>query len=739
MNLRSSWSISFKAARRWLAASLAIALVMSSLTGVAHATSTETVTGIEFYYQPSDYNPGTSSLEMVVEDDKVNLTVYATISGQANKKDVTSEAVWKSSNSAIVKVEKGVLSGVGGGSATISATYKGYSASIKATSEFEYDEVTLLQNGATAPAEITDVKLGDSLTFSLEGKKGSSTTETITAGAVWTSSNTSVATVSEGKLTLIGAGSVTITAKYKGKSDSIKLTVTSPYKSISIGHNGTGDLLELEMGTDPTTLKATVEPKTGGTQIVTETAKWTSGNTKVVTVDKGVLTAVGIGKTTITVSHLGVTDSITVVVRTPYQSIKLSPEKEYHMQIQDAPLQIKAEVQTNTNETNDITAVGEWFSSDVSVATVDKGKVTPKAVGTTKISVTHKGISRSIDVTVYPSVFKLKIDKTVIDGFKGISGDLPKVTATLFDGSTIDVSKLAKWTVADSTVAEIADGKWTANKLGQTVLSVAVQDLKAEAKLIVHTKPVKLIADNKDISIVIGKPTSLPKVSVIYEDGEEADISESIEWKTTSDSIILLETTMKGLEEASLTLTGTYLTKTVTVKIKVEEEIVKLVAEPTKIELNPGRSKSIKVTGYYKSGKKVSVGSKMNWETSNTAVAAVSGTASVKAINVGATKVSGVYQGHTVDIPVIVTPKLKSLIASTKSVQLAVGTTTTLSIQADYYTGSPVNVTASAVWTSSKTSVAKVEDGKITAVGKGSASIKATFGGKSVTIRVTVK
>lgn len=732
MKENSKRILSLKFARKWLAAALAMTLVMGSLAGAVYAAE-DTVTGIEWSYAESDYNSATSSLEMFVEDDKVDLTVLASLSGSASKKDVTADAAWKSSNSSIVKVEKGVLSGVGKGTATISATYKGFSISIKASSDYVYDQVTIMQNSQAAPAA-TDVLLGQSLVFTLDGDG-----QNISDDATWSTTSSSVATVDEGRITLVGAGTATITAKYKGKSDSIKLTVSSPYKSVSISPEPANNLLELEVGGDDYLLKATAVPNSGGTQDVTSEAKWTSSNTKVLTVSKGIITAVGAGKTTVTVSHLGVTDTLTVVVRTPYQSIKIAPDKEFHMQLQDAPLQIKAEVLSNSNVTSDITTAGDWTSSDVTIATVSQGKVTPKAIGTTKITVSYRGVSRSIDVTIYPSITKLKVEKTTIDGFKGIEGELPKVTATTFDGTSVDVSKLVKWTVSDDEIADLKDGIWTAKQLGKTIFTGTLQDLRVEVELAVHLKPIKLMAEAKDLSVILGKATDLPKVTVVYEDGEEEDISEAIEWNTTSDNIVLLEETMKGLESSTVTLTGTYLTKTVTVRVKIEEEIVKLVVEPTKLELNPGRSKSIKVTGYYKSGKKISIGTKMNWVVGSVKIATISGSSSVKALNVGTTTVKGTYQGKTVKVSVTVTPKLKSLQASSKSAQLSAGDTLTVNVQAIYYTGSPVNATDSSVWTSSNTSVATVKEGKITAVRKGSATIKAAFGGKTASIRITVK
>lgn len=735
MNFSLRLNKSLKITRRWLAATIAIVMVMTSMTGIVNAAE-DTVTGLDFTYDPSDYNSNTSSLETFVEDDKVNLAVFAT--GSGTRKDVTADATWKSSNTAFVKVEKGVLTGVGKGTATISATYKGFTISIKASSDYIYDSVSLMQNGVTAPTTL-DIEIGQNLVFTLNGLKGNKEPENETRNAVWTTSNAAIATVDEGVIKLLGVGAVTITAKYKGKSDAITLNVTSPYKSITIDSGTSGKLVEIDIGDEDKVLTASVDLKTGGTLPVTDDAKWVSSNEKVATVKKGVVAAVSAGKTTITVSHKGVSTTIDVVIRTPYQSIKLSPEKEYHLQLQDKPLQVRADVLDNFNSNpENVTDKADWTSSNVVVATVSNGLVSPKSVGSAKITASYKGVSRSIEITVYPSITELSIETETIDGYTDISEDLPRVMATTFDGSKVDVSKIVKWSSADEKIATIKDGQWTAKTLGESVLTASLQNYKADVKLVVHMKPLKLIADVKELSIILGKETPFPSVTVINEDGEEENISSRVKWKASSDDIVLKETTMKGLDVTSITLTATYLTKSVTVRVRIEEEIVKLVVDPISLDLYPGKSKSVKVTGYYKSGKQVSLGSKMNWESGNPNIATVSST-TVKGIAVGTTKITGSYQGKTVIVPIVISPKLKSLVLSSKSVQLSPGGSYSAKLQANFTTGNPADVTDNAVWTSSKASVATVANGKIIAVSKGSASIKATYAGKSVTIRVSVK
>ncbi|MNR50921.1 Bacterial Ig-like domain (group 2) [compost metagenome] len=86
-----------------------------------------------------------------------------------------------------------------------------------------------------------------------------------------------------------------------------------------------------------------------------------------------------------------------------------------------------------------------------------------------------------------------------------------------------------------------------------------------------------------------------------------------------------------------------------------------------------------------------------------------------------------------------VVPNLLKLTTSEKKLVLAPGAMKTVDLIAEYDTGKTPEVTGSAVWTSSKPSVAKVTAGKIEAIAKGTTTIKAKFLTKTVTISVTVK
>ena len=115
---------------------------------------------------------------------------------------------------------------------------------------------------------------------------------------IWSTSNSSVATVADGVVTGVSAGSVTITAKSDdgGKTAICEVTVkakTYPVESISLdkaSHTMTEG--------DEFTLTATVKPDNATNKNIS----WTSNDTSVATVTDGKVTALKAGKTIITVT-----------------------------------------------------------------------------------------------------------------------------------------------------------------------------------------------------------------------------------------------------------------------------------------------------------------------------------------------------------------------------------------------------------------------------------------------------
>ncbi|MBM7566504.1 Ig-like domain-containing protein [Paenibacillus sacheonensis] len=716
--------------RPWLTALLAIVLTFSTFASLAYAE--DVVTGISFDNAPS-------TARIYIDDDALQIELSASISGASSTKNVTLDAAWTTSNASIVKVTSGQLTAVAKGSATISATYKGYKVSLPVTVDYLYDSVTIKRAG-TAVDSAVNVKLGDDIDYVLIAAKSGAEDRDVTDDATWTSSESSVATVEDGEIKLLAAGTTTITGKFKGRTDTVKLTVTSPYKSLSLTKGGSkADLLEFIFDGNPQELTATVVDTSGASDTPKDIV-WSTSSAAVVTVENGKVTPIGTGTATITASYLGVSSSVAVVVRPAYEALNITPKEDQHVSLKDEPFLLNAKFFDVDGTLKPVTSEAVWTSSNVYVATVDDdGKVSAKGVGSTVIKVTFKGLSRQINVTVYPTIATLTVAKDSLDAFVD-SADvaLPKLSATSLADETVDVTNLAVWTSSDTEVIEKVDGKWKAKKTGKAVLTANVQGKTVTVTVNVHEQPLLLTADQANLSVVIGKDTKLPTMTMTYDTGEEEDVTSLVTWKSSSSNLIVKAPNIKGIQASSATLTATYLGKSAIVRVTIEEEITKMTVDNTTLTFSPGRSYTMKVTGVYKSGKTISLATKMNWSLEPETLATIKGS-SLKTLKEGTGKLTGVYQGKSVVVTITVIGKLKKLTPSSKALTLAPEGKEAVTIIGEYEGGRTGDVTKTGVWTTGNSKVATVTDGIITGVAKGTTYIRSKVDGKTASIRVSVK
>ena len=174
---------------------------------------------------------------------------------------------------------------------------------------------------------------------------------------------------------------------------------------------------------------------------------------------------------------------------------------------------------------------------------------------------------------------------------------------------------------------------------------------------------------------------------------------------------------------------------------------ITVIKEPEGINLTPveavavGKSVSLKANGYYMNGAKVvKTKDTISWESSDESIATIT-KGKLKGISAGTVTVTAYIEGtdlsESFEVSVVVPAKAVKL--ATTKLSASVGDTVDLG---EAITVTPVDHTDTFVWTSSKESVATVdENGVVTIHGKGTAKItvKAVGGGKSATCTITVK
>ena len=330
---------------------------------------------------------------------KIDLTAEVSMSS-GTAADCTYE--WKTSDANIVSItgngSTASVTAKAAGSATITVTVKSAGGEKKA-------ECTITVKAASPKTISLDkttlsMVLGaeEKLTATLEMTDGTKYTDK--DHLTWTSSNTNVVTVDDGKIKAVGAGTaqITVTSKDK-KADGTQITVTcSVTVSTSLSIKLDKDKTDAYTGTK-FKLVATVI-RNGATQTSEKegVVTWQSSDTSIATVDPktGEITPVKAGTVTISATTVEkdekghqLTVSCTVTVKKRELSIKMDKEKA-QLAVGAKMTLVATVVKNGTTATSAVETWVTWSSSDPSIAEVNErtGEVRGVKAGTVTITAT---------------------------------------------------------------------------------------------------------------------------------------------------------------------------------------------------------------------------------------------------------------------------------------------------------------------------------------------------------------
>lgn len=209
----------------------------------------------------------------------------------------------------------------------------------------------------------------------------------------WASSDESVATVSNGKVTAVAAGTADITATAGDITGTCKVTVKEPDTVLAESVTLNKSELGLAVG-ESEKLTATVLPE----NTTDKSVVWTSSKDSVATVSSdGTVTAVSVGDAVITATCGAKSDECTVSV-----TAALGTVTEVKLNKSTLPLTVgDTETLIATVLPSDAGVTVNWSSSAKNIATVDdSGKVTAVAPGPATITAEAGGKSVTCEVTV---------------------------------------------------------------------------------------------------------------------------------------------------------------------------------------------------------------------------------------------------------------------------------------------------------------------------------------------------
>ena len=368
---------------------------------------------------------------------------------------------------------------------------------------FAYDDVAVRFEKAGADIPATGVTL-DKTELSLTEGESATLTATVEPenatdkAIVWTSSDNAVATVENGVVTAVKAGTATITAVCGSAKAECTVTVTAaPAGPISV-----------KVGTAAYPVKP-VDGQAGKYHTavpygsdVTVTIDADASAFFMITDAKGNYTDFYSNPFTATAAQL---DKLLISKDIPFTPAN-SASKVAYLSIMDAMagttyelyIELTREAVPATGVTLNETALSlhptekatltaavapenttdtlVWTSSNDAVATVKDGVVTAKSEGTATITAACGSAKAECVVTVLPPILAtgVTLDKAAL---KLYEGDAAKLTATVEPENTTD--KTIVWTSSDNAVATVKDGAVTAVKAGTATITAACGETKA--------------------------------------------------------------------------------------------------------------------------------------------------------------------------------------------------------------------------------------------------------------------
>jgi len=305
------------------------------------------------------------------------------------------------------------------------------------------------------------------------------------------------------------------------------------------------------------------------------------------------------------------------------------------------------------------------------------------------------------------------------------------------NGKKVSLGSKVQWQSGNEQVVKMSGATIKGVAEGSTTVTGVYGQQRFDISVHVTATIKKLIVTPAKVVLSPGKSATF-SVQAVYAGGSTRDVTSQVTAKASGQGIDVGSgvVTAVGQPKGSVSVKLYYGGKGVTLPVVLQENLVSIDVQPTSLVVEAGAAKPIKVIGTLSSGKKVSLAGKIAWKSGNDQIAKVT-VSGVKGLTEGTTRIVGVYGDRMFEIPVQVTPKLKKLTVVASTAKLAPHQSTSYRVQAVYSSGNTSDVTSLAK--SKSNGKATANQGMITAVSKGKAVLTFSYGGKQVSLRITIE
>ena len=603
---------------------------------------------------------------------------------------------------------------------------------------------------------------GTKVNFTATGTYADNSTQVITTTVTWSSSDTTLATISnspgtQGQATAIKAGTVTITATSGSITGTSTLTVTNATLS-SIAVTPAGAQIVLATQQQYTAIGTYSD---SSTQDITNSVTWASNDNAHLTITvSGKATGVGTTNNPVTISATqgAVSGSTTATVIPPtLVSINITPNVT--TMAQGTAQQLTATGVQSNGSTLNLTTLATWTSSNPSVASVGihNGLVRAQSVTTTTpvtIQASYNGVQQSITIDV-TNATPTSITVTPISASipAGVNQTFV-ATATFSDGSQQNVSNVATWSSDNSAVATVNTvGAATGVAPGLANISASFGGQGGLSPLTVNTATLTSIsvATSKGKNSAFLAPGSTASFVAVgqYSDSSTYSITfqSGVVWSSSDTSVatIQLPGTVFGQAPGSASITASYqgVTSNQANVVVNSSPLVSIAVVPATSTVPFGVSVAFQATGTFQDGTTQDLTTSVTWASSDPTVATISNAVGklglATGVSAGQAIITALFAGIAGNATLNVSnATLTSITVAPHSKTLSPGNTFQFTATGTFSDSTTINLTTQAAWSSDNALAATMSpSGLASAVAAGVANLTAAFVQNGVTVSDT--
>jgi hypothetical protein len=595
-----------------------------------------------------------STSQSIAPGTTAQFTATATMSDNSTQ-NVTGSVTWSSSNSLVASINvngaSGLAMGLTAGSSMITATVTDALGTVSSSATLTVSNATLTSINVTPVSET--IPLGTVQQFTATGTFSNNSTQDISGTVVWSTSPTSVASITTGGLaTAKDVGTFTVTATSGAISGTASATVNAA-DLVSIAVLPANPVIA---ETTTQQFSATGTFTDGSTHNLTTDVMWTSSDTT----DAPIGGASGLAKGMAPVASatikatLGTISGTTTLEVTNATIVSMSVSPTGRTIAPGTELAFTATGTFSDSSTQVLTTEATWTSSNTAVATVGAGGVaTAVGPGTTNIGAAFGGVPGSALLTV-SSVTLKSIAVSPSTAVMAPASTLSYgATGTYSDGSTASITNAVTWSSSASNVVSITSfGLATGQSAGTATIMAQQGSVSGTAAVVVASSTLKSIQVSPPSATVAEQTGTQFNAVGIFADSSTQNLTGSVTWTSSPASVATVSNASPtkglatGIAPGNATVAALFATLSGAASLTVTNAtLTSITVTPPTATIALDDTQQFTATGNFSDGSTEDLTDQVTWTSSEVSVATMKADGLASTAGTGMTTITATMNG----------------------------------------------------------------------------------------------